>query len=194
MTTLSRRAFATLVTALGGRHLICASPAAFHQSELGAKPMDIISDELKNWEKHVSLQKMADAFRFLSRPDLDELEPGRHDIHGDDMYALVQRSESRSIESAEFEAHRLYLDIQYLIAGEEYIAATPQQGLTVSKPYDESRDIEFYLRPADFQKIMMKPGRFVVFYPQDAHLPNCHPDRPGLLHKVVMKVRLEWLK
>ncbi len=156
--------------------------------------MDIISDDLQNWEKHSTLLAMADAFRFLSGPDLQKLQTGRHDIHGDDMYAMVQRSESRPIESAEFEAHRLYLDIQYLISGEEYIAVTSQPGLTVSKGYDQSKDIEFYLKPAKYQKIVMHPGRFVVFYPQDAHLPNCHPNRPGPLHKVVVKVRLQSLK
>jgi YhcH/YjgK/YiaL family protein len=193
MIKFSRRAFAALLTALGGHRLICAGPALF-QSDPGAKPMDILTDDLQNWEKHRNLQAMADAFRFLARPDLRTLETGRHDIQGNDIYALIQRSESRPIESAEFEAHRLYLDIQYLISGDEYIAVTPQQGLKVSKPYDESKDIEFYLRPAKYEKIVMRPGRFVVLYPRDAHLPNCHPDRPGPLHKVVVKVRLEFLK
>ena len=156
--------------------------------------MDIINDDLPNWEKHPSLNAMGEAFRFLSRPDLQTLETGRHDIHGNDMYALVQRSESRAVDSVEFEAHRLYLDIQYLISGEEYIAVTSQQELTVSKPYDESKDIEFYLKPAKYQKIAMPPGRFAVFYPKDAHLPNCYPHRPGPLHKVVVKVRLASLK
>lgn len=156
--------------------------------------MDIISDDLKNWDKHNVLLPMADAFRFLGRSDLQSLETGRHDLQGDDLYALVQRGESRAIESAEFEAHRRYIDIQYLISGEEYIAVVPQQGLTVSKPYDESKDIEFYLRPPKYEKIIMHPGRFAVFYPQDAHLPNCYPNRPGPLHKVVVKVRLESLK
>jgi len=194
MTTLSRRTFVTLLAAVGGRQLVCASPAAFHQSNLKGNPMDIINDDLKNWEKHASLRSMADAFRFLARPDLEKLEAGRHDIHGNDMYALVQHNESRAIETAEFEAHRLYLDIQYLVSGEEYIAVTSQQGLKVSKPYDESKDIEFYIKPAKYQKIVMQPGRFAVFYPQDAHLPNCYTNRPGPLQKVVVKVRLESLK
>jgi YhcH/YjgK/YiaL family protein len=187
MTTLSRRTFVTLLAAVGSRQLIYGTPA-FHQSNLKANLTDITSDDLQNWEKYPTLLPMADAFRFLGRADLQKLETGRHDIRGNDMYALVQRGESRPIESAEFEAHRLYLDIQYLISGEEYIAVTSQQGLTVSKPYDESKDIEFYLKPAKYQKIVMHPGRFVVFYPQDAHLPNCYPNRPGPLHKVVVKV------
>jgi hypothetical protein len=48
------------------------------------------------------------------------------------MYALVQHGESRAVDSAEFEAHRLYLDIQYLISGEEQIGVTSQRGLTIS--------------------------------------------------------------
>ena len=197
MTTFTRRAFGMLVVAVGSRRLIYGSPADLHASSFQAGRLDImniISDDLQNWKKHPTLLAMADAFGFLSRPDLKDLGTGRHDLNGDDMYALVQRGESRAIESAEFEAHRLYLDIQYLISGEEYIAVTSQKGLTVSKPYDQSKDIEFYLRPAEYQKIVMHPGRFVVFQPEDAHLPNCHPDRPGPLHKVVMKVRLQSLK
>lgn len=194
MTLLSRRTFVTLLAAAGSRQLICAGPSAFNQSNPKAPEMDIISDELKNWEKHRSLLAMADAFHFLAQPDLTKLETGRHDIRGNDLYALVQRSESRAIASAEFEAHRLYLDIQYLISGEEYIAVVPTKGLTVSKPYDQAKDIEFYLRPEKYGKVTMQPGRFVVLYPKDAHLPNCYPVRPGPLHKVVVKVRLESLK
>jgi biofilm protein TabA len=191
MTRLSRRTFVGLLAAIGGPHLVHAFS---EQSNMKVDTMDIISDDLQNWKKHPTLRAMADAFTFLARPDLEKLETGRHDIHGDDMYAMIQRSESRAIESAEFEAHRRYLDIQYLISGEEYIAVAPQRGLTVSKPYDESKDIEFYQRPEKYQKIVMHPGRFAVFYPQDAHLPNCYPNRPGPLQKVVVKVRLASLK
>jgi len=195
MTTLSRRAFAgTVLAVMGRRQLIRARPGASYQFAPDGARTDAISDDLRNWEKHPPLLAMAEAFRFLSRPDLEKLETGRHDIRGNDMYALVQRNQSRAIDDAEFEAHRLYLDIQYLLSGEEYIAVVSQQGLTVSKPYDLSKDIEFYLKPAKYQKIMMHPGRFVVFYPQHAHVPNCYPTRPGPLHKVVVKVRLESLK
>jgi biofilm protein TabA len=164
------------------------------ESSLEEDLMDIISDDLQNWDEHASLLALADAFRFLGRSDLGELETGRHEISGSDMYALVQRGESRPVDGAEFEAHRLYLDIQYLISGEEQIGVAPQQGLTVSKPYDVPNDIEFYLNPAQFRKITMHPGRFVVFYPQHAHLPNLYPNRPGPLHKVVVKVSLKYLE
>jgi len=194
MTTLSRRTFVALLAATGSGPLAYAGRAVFQQPDVKTKLMDIISDDLRNWEKHRSLLPMADAFHFLMRADLQKLETGRQEIHGDDMYALVQRNQSRPIESAEFEAHRLYLDIQYLISGEEFIALTPQQGLTVSKPYDESKDIEFYLKPPQYQKIAMNPGRFAVFYPEHAHLPNCHPNQPGPLHKVVVKVKLQSIK
>ena len=190
MTTLSRRTFVTLLAAAESRQLIYSSPSAVSK----ANAMKIISDDLKNWEKHRPLLAMADAFRFLGRPDLAKLETGRQEIHGDDMYALVQRSESRAIEPTEFEAHHLYLDIHYLVSGEEYIAAAPTQGLKLSKPYDQSKDVEFYLKPAKYEKITMHPGRFAVFYPPDAHIPNCYPNRPGPLHKVVLKVRLDSLK
>jgi YhcH/YjgK/YiaL family protein len=156
--------------------------------------MDFTSDDLKNWNRHTGLLPIADAFGFLGRSDVEYLENGRHDIRRDDIYAIVQRGESRAIESAQFEAHRLYLDIHYLISGEEYVAVVSREGLAVSTPYDESKDIEFYLRPSRYEKITMRPGRFVVFYPQDAHLPNCYPNRPGPLHKVVVKVRLELLR
>ncbi len=181
------------MAAMGSRQLICARPGFFEQLTPNANALTMINDDLKNWEKHPTLLAMADAFRFLSGPDLEKLETGRHEIHGNDMYALVQRSQSRAIETAEFEAHRLYLDIQYLVSGEEYIAVTPQAGLTVSKPYDQAKDIEFYVKPAKYEKVMMRPGRFAVFYPQDAHLPNCYPNQSGPLHKVVVKVRLQSL-
>jgi len=193
MSKLSRRTFVALLAAAESGRLIFANPAVFHQTDIKGEPMRIITDDLRNWEKHAALAPMADAFRFLARPDLQKLETGRHDIHGNDMYALVQRSESRAAEGAEFEAHRLYLDIHYLISGQEFIGVAPEQGLSVSKPYDESKEVAFYLKPEKYEKILMRPGRFAVFYPPEAHMPNCYPNRTGPLHKVVIKVRLQSL-
>ncbi|MDI6936784.1 YhcH/YjgK/YiaL family protein, partial [Serratia sp. Se-PFBMAAmG] len=36
--------------------------------------------------------------------------------------------------------------------------------------------------------IRMVPGTFAVFFPQDIHRPNCAPDLPAAIRKVVVKI------
>jgi YhcH/YjgK/YiaL family protein len=61
------------------------------------------------------------AFEFLEQASNRELPAGKHPIDGDRFFAIVVRADSRSPETAEFEAHRKYIDIQYLVSGRETI-------------------------------------------------------------------------
>jgi YhcH/YjgK/YiaL family protein len=38
--------------------------------------------------------------------------------------------------------------------------------------------------------LQLTPGSFALFYPEDAHKPNCAWDAPERVRKVVVKVRL----
>jgi YhcH/YjgK/YiaL family protein len=50
--------------------------------------------------------------------------------------------------------------------------------------YDPGRDIEFFTDRPDVW-IPVKPGQFVVFFPEDAHAPLVGA---GEIHKIVVKV------
>ena len=152
----------------------------------------MILDTLAQHARYTAwMPSLADAFDFLLTRANAQLSPGKYDIDGERMFALAAQYDTRDFESAEPEAHRKYLDVQYLVAGREIIYWTPLGEVgPVTKPYDAERDILFFARNAVGRPIELAAGHFAIFLPEDAHEPNCHAGPQGRVHKVVVKVRL----
>lgn len=148
----------------------------------------MLIDHIENAERYYSLHPgFADGFAFLRRDDLAELPDGRHDIDGERLFAVVARVEGRGRDRSPLEIHRRYLDIQFVVGGEDCIGwAATSECRQVSLPYDGARDLGFFAdRPMAWHE--MRPGMFGIFYPEDAHAPlaSCGP-----IHKVVLKVEM----
>ena len=118
------------------------------------------------------------------------LPDGRHDIDGDDVFALVSSYDTGPATEKRFETHRIYLDLQYVAAGSERILHAPAAGLTVEVPYDEAKDIAFYAEPKASSSLLLRAGDLAVFHPADAHKPGCMAGGRDAVRKVVVKVRL----
>lgn len=132
------------------------------------------------------------AFKFLGSIT-SGAEEKKYEIQGDDIYAIVASYNTR--EPHKFEAHREYVDIQCLLEGQEVIESTALNGLTVDIPYDQEKDIAFYVNK-DSQKTVscLIPGIFIAFFPHDAHMPGVSVwDSPSFVKKVVVKIKAELL-
>ena len=151
----------------------------------------IMTGHLNDWRTINGTQGLEAGFTFLERPDLARLPLGRHDIEGDSVYVLLQRSTTRPPAEGRFESHQQYIDIQYLIAGEEVIGVAPAESLTVSTPYHGEKDITFYAVPDTYEPVDLVPGQFAVFFPADGHMPLCSAGQPIEIHKAVVKVRVD---
>ena len=150
----------------------------------------MICGRLEGWRAIGGVTGLEAGLEFLERADLAALPDGRHAIRGDEVYALVMRAPSKSPADARFESHRDYIDIQYLLSGDETMGVLPIEELTGATPYDSSKDIVFYATPSKYPVLRLPPGHFAVFFPPDGHQPMCHGGAPGQLHKAVVKVRV----
>ena len=151
----------------------------------------MIVDELSNWAGYANLApKLATAFRYLEGKEWTDLPPGDYQIEGQDVYARVMRVESTPISGSLFETHRQYIDIHYLVSGEEVIGWAPLLGMVTSKEYDLEKDVIFYHTPGEYNSIKLKPGQFALFLPNDPHSPARHLDTPGQIYKILLKVKL----
>jgi YhcH/YjgK/YiaL family protein len=128
-----------------------------------------------------------EAFEFLA-DNLEAKEPGKYEIAGDNVYAIITEQPSKTPEMAKWEAHEKFIDIQYVIKGEEKIGITPLSTATLSKPYDETNDYSNY--EADGPLYSAKPGTFFLFFPDDVHRPNILVEGFDVVKKVVIKVRV----
>ena len=96
----------------------------------------------------------------------------------------------KCIENAQFEAHRIFADIQYVISGKEQISIAPVDTTAITTPYDEGKDILF-LSVANEKDRNATPDNFFVFFPSNAHRPSVRLNKNTRVKKIVMKVRLE---
>jgi YhcH/YjgK/YiaL family protein len=145
----------------------------------------MILDTLDNAAKYANLKiGVSEAFGFLDQPGLADLPDGKYEIFGERVFAIVTRENGRRAEDGELEGHRKYIDIQYVISGEESMGWKPRKGLVNSVAYDAEKDLEFFEGTPD-SIVHVPPGSFVVFMPRDAHLPLIGS---GAIHKVVVKV------
>lgn len=144
--------------------------------------------------KHLGHQvSMTTALRkgvdFLLRPDIHLLADGRVDIDGDLVFALVQRYETLETDAPRFEYHRKYIDIQYIVSGEEVIGWAPAERMAITEEYDGNKDICFGTVSKDeITPVYLKEGQLAVLYPEDGHAPKLAAGKPSRVFKIVVKV------
>jgi len=148
----------------------------------------MIVDTLDNAAKYVGLKSdLSEAFGFLDQPGLTDLPDGKYEICSNRIYAIVAREQGRSVEDGNLEGHRNYLDIQYIISGDESMGWSPRKGLKSIDEYDSERDLEFFEgKPESIVRV--PPGSFAIFLPSDAHFPLIGK---GSIHKVIIKVAVD---
>lgn len=151
----------------------------------------MIATTLKNAHRQApGAHGFCKAFAFLRRADLASLPDGRHPIDGDSVFALLQRYETAPASEPKFEAHKNYIDVQYVAAGAEVIGWAPLGAVKVSEPYDGEKDACFG-GAAAWTPLLLKEGDLAVFWPEDAHAPRLAAGAPGTVFKIVVKVSLE---
>lgn len=147
----------------------------------------MILDTLKNAARYAGLRLgCSEAFGFLDQPGLVELPDGKYEIAGNRVYAIVERRPGRLVSEGRLEGHRKYIDVQYVVSGEESMGWSPREGLETAVEYDEARDLEFFAGKPE-SMVRVPPGSFAVFLPTDAHLPLVGD---GPIHKVVVKIAI----
>ena len=129
-----------------------------------------------------------EAFAFLKNQDLNKIAKGKYPIDGDNVYASVTTDSTKDFDKTNWESHRKYIDLQYVINGEEKIGVYPVAKATVTKEYDEKRDAANYAAEGKLYTAM--PGTFFIFFPSDAHRPNITPGGNKPDKKIVIKVKV----
>jgi YhcH/YjgK/YiaL family protein len=156
----------------------------------GAKLSPHASINKQEFARQYQLNKMYwdKAFAFLRDHNLDSLPKGKYVIDSDNVTASVSIDPSKDFEKTNWESHRKFIDIQCIISGEEKMGVCPVTDATVTKEYDEKRDVANYSAEGKFY--VGGPGEFFIFFPADAHRPNITPGGNKVVKKIVIKVRV----
>ena len=147
-------------------------------------------------DSHVRYPAMVQkALDYLRDHDFTKLADGRYPIDGDKCVANLQRYTTRLYHECSPETHEKFVDVQFVVEGEEYMGWCPfSPDLTVKVPYDAEKDITFYESLVPDSNIVLTPGRFAVLYPEDVHRPQgAVDDMPSKVTKVVVKIAVDSL-
>lgn len=146
----------------------------------------MIADSLKNCDKYAFCHEGFDkAFAFLKKATEENLPVGRYEIDGDRVFAFIQEYTSKTESS--FEAHKNYIDIQFILSGTEVMKVCDASQMKVSVPYTE--DVMFFEDNERASVLVIEAGEYGIFFPWDAHKPGLCFDTPAEVKKAVVKVK-----
>ena len=149
----------------------------------------MIYDKINNIDFYQGLSAdICEGLKYLQQIDAD-IPSGVHQINPR-VKAIVSEYETKLQNEHGYEAHKKYIDIQYLISGAERIACLPIEKLIETEPYNEEKDAAFYKAAINPQEMVIGDGYFAIFFPQDGHMPQLCVDKPMKVKKVVIKVEI----
>ena len=146
----------------------------------------MIKDKLNYAENYYGISdNLKTGFQWLRTTDLKSIQDGRYNI-SDEIYANVQTYTTK--DDAPYEAHRKYIDIQYMIDGSEFVGVTDYKNCKSQEEYNNEKDIEFLKLNGEENLHTLKTGEFLVFFPNDAHKPALECEQKKTVKKVIVKV------
>ena len=152
----------------------------------------MIYDSLENAYLYESVHPaFPKAFAFLTECIKQAPAPGRYELDGTKLYALVQSYTTKPAEEARWEAHRRYIDIQFLLEGRELIGCAQTDHMIEPGDYNAEKDVLFFKDAESPADMPLRRGTFAILFPQDAHRPNCRDGEASDALKVVVKILCE---
>ena len=148
----------------------------------------MIFDTLKNIDNYKGLGRVYTALEFLKETDFNKMDLGRYELDGDNIYYMVQEYNTDPKKTVA-EAHKKYIDIQFMVKGEELIGVAPFECEKTETQAIPENDVWFY--DCKTEAITLIENSFMVLYPNDLHCPGVATKGEALTcKKVVVKVKV----
>jgi len=149
----------------------------------------MILDDLKNAKTYFSLHKSFQlAFEYLQQTNFSQVENGKYPLDGENVFAVVNRYETHHVQEPKWEAHRKYIDIQYIASGFEQIGVEDISEVPPLTEYDEEKDVRFFI--GDGKHFPLAEKTFAIIFPHEVHLPGIAGTQKSEVLKVVVKVKV----
>jgi len=148
----------------------------------------MIIDKIENSHLYKNIgERINKSFEYIKATDLKTLPAAKYPIDGESIFALVSEYKTKPESEGKLEAHKKYIDVQYVISGEELMGYVPFGNQQILEPYKEENDIVFFTGDKSFTKVSV--GMFAIFFPEDVHMPGISTGKISDVKKLVIKVR-----
>jgi YhcH/YjgK/YiaL family protein len=151
----------------------------------------MIADVLKNRHIYAAISpRIKTALEYIAQTDFSSMEPGKYELDGSNLFALVQAYDSIPLEMGKWECHKKYIDIQFIAEGVEQIGCNNIDQMKVTTEYNPEKDVAFLSGEGDY--ITYSKGSYGIFFPEDAHQPKIAVNNiPTSVKKVVIKIKTD---
>ena len=151
----------------------------------------MIVDSISNIIKYDALNiKANEIVEFIKKVEELNLEDGKYEILGEDLFALVQTYETKDASECKFETHKKYIDVQYVRQGKEVMNYKLKDQLVVTEDLSEQSDVIFYEDTTDYTSVLVEEGSFALFSTQDGHMPGVKYNHKETVKKIVFKIKI----
>ncbi len=151
----------------------------------------MIVDKIKNAHLYNNISRqIARALKILGSKGINSAAEGKHEVEGRKLFYIVQKYSTKPGNEGQMEAHKKYIDIQYVLDGQESIFVENISMCKLASAYSKKNDAAMYKMPKRFSEIYMSKGVFCILFPQDGHLPCRTAGRRSKVHKIVFKVAI----
>ena len=147
----------------------------------------MIFGNIKNLNEYTFLtEAVKECFSYAKEQNLVEFENGKHEIDGERLFVNIVEYTTKNAEERFWEAHKKYLDVHFMLNGEEQIDLNFLSNMDV-KEFVEVDDFV----PMDGEKnssVVLRNGDFLICYPQDGHRTAVKVSEPKTIKKAIFKV------
>lgn len=149
----------------------------------------MIIDKIENLPLYLPLNSgIEPALEFINDFLKEPVVAGKYEIDGEKVFAMVQSYETKPRAGALFEAHKKFIDLQFMFKGKERILCAPIDNLTQeSEEYSAGNDIAFFSGETGTD-LILNEGVFTLLFPQDAHMPCLRVNEAESVTKIVIKI------
>lgn len=138
---------------------------------------------------HQNPKQCKQAFTFLRETNLKDIAEGKYELDGDHLFVGIDKYHSKDKNTTRFEAHKNYIDFQYVISGEEQIGVTDLSNTELLEAYNAKTDVAFYTsEEGDY--LHAHSGNFFIFFPEDVHRPGIKTSESIPIKKLVVKLKI----
>lgn len=130
-------------------------------------------------------------FKFLAETDLKTLPAGKHEIIPGRVWVNLLEYTPKDEANTKIENHDKFIDLQYLIEGDELMGLADK--VTPTGAYDPVKDRTNYTADSPVDYVPAGPDRFFLYFPKDMHQPSVAADPAHAVpsRKVVGKIEYQ---
>lgn len=150
----------------------------------------MIIDDLDNCDRYAAMPRLHTALRALKRLHAEGFPEVAIELGKEIGRIAPAEFVSRDPAECRFENHLKYFDVHCVFDGEERVDVADLRSLTPTSGFDTENDIGFHEGEAQVA-VTLRPGKFLVCFPEDAHKPGMWLDEAQPVRKVVAKIPVQ---